>query len=212
MQSKAICVGATGLIGRELMPLLAMRYSQSDAVTRSPFTALSSNQTNQIIDYRTPFKFSPADALFCALGTTIKEAGSPEAFRKVDFDYVLAAARAAKEAGVNKMAVVSALGANSKSSVLYSRTKGEIEEALKTLDFDHLLIVRPSFLSGDRESLGQTARPGEKITLALAQPLSFLIPKKYRAIPAKVVSRFMVERLQKMQEKVEIFESNQIAT
>jgi uncharacterized protein YbjT (DUF2867 family) len=211
----AILIGASGLIGKALQAKLASRYAQFSAVSRKPLGPLPKNAKNLVINFdddlvnnlqTTPW---PAcDAIFCALGTTIKAAGSQEAFRKVDFEYVVNSARAAKQAGATRMAVVSALGASSESSVFYSRTKGQMEDALKTLGFAHLLIVRPSFLSGDRQALGQTSRPGESIALAFSAILKPLIPKKYRAISADAVASCMVERLNAMTASVEIIESD----
>jgi uncharacterized protein YbjT (DUF2867 family) len=209
----AILVGSSGLIGEALQAKLARRYDKVWAISRKPMGNLPKNAENLVLDFESDWQeisLPACDAFFCALGTTIKTAGSQEAFRKVDFDYVVNSAKAAQRAGATKMAVVSALGASSKSSVFYNRTKGETEEALKALGFAKLLIVRPSFLSGNREALGQASRPGEAVALALTSVLNPLIPKKYRSISADAVASCMVEQLDAMTSSLEIIESDRL--
>jgi uncharacterized protein YbjT (DUF2867 family) len=209
----AILVGSSGLIGKALQAKLADKYDKLWAISRKPISDLPSNTANLVVDFEKDWQnlsLPSCDAFFCALGTTIKVAGSQEAFRKVDFDYVVNSAKAAKRAGTTKMAVVSALGASSKSSVFYNRTKGEMEEALKNLGFSKLLIVRPSFLSGNREVLGQTKRRGEAIALAVTSVFNPLIPKKYRSISAYAVASCMVEKLHSMTSPLEVIESDQL--
>jgi uncharacterized protein YbjT (DUF2867 family) len=215
MNTTSLLVGATGLIGTALQSRLAEQYTKVYAVSRKPLLDLPQKTENIVTDFSGNWfekSWPSCDDIYCALGTTIKVAGSQEAFRKVDFDHVVNAATVAKRAGATRMAVVSALGANSKSSVFYSRTKGEMEEALKAVGFAHLLIIRPSFLSGDRKALGQTSRPGEKIALSIASFLKPLIPIKYRAISADTVAHCMVERLTNMTARVEIIESDALQT
>jgi uncharacterized protein YbjT (DUF2867 family) len=124
------------------------------------------------------------DEVYICLGTTIKVAGSNEAFRAVDFDAVLAVARAGIARGATKLGVISAMGANPKSGVFYSRVKGEMEEAIGLLGYKSVSIARPSFLVGDREALLQNSRPGEKIALVAMKLLNPLIPKNYQAVQA----------------------------
>jgi uncharacterized protein YbjT (DUF2867 family) len=211
--TSAILVGSSGLIGKALQLKLAGKYEKLWAVSRKPMGDLPKTAENMVVNFDGNWgatSWPKCEALFCALGTTIKTAGSQEAFRKVDFDFVVNSAKAAKQAGATKMAVVSALGATSKSSVFYSRTKGEMEDALIALGFARLLIVRPSFLSGDRHALGQASRPAEKVALAISSVLSPLIPKKYRAISAQAVASCMVDQLDAMTSVVEIIESDQL--
>jgi uncharacterized protein YbjT (DUF2867 family) len=211
MNTTALIVGSSGLIGKALQTRLAEGYAKVYAVSRKPLSGLPKNTENLLTDFSGNWHEKPwpfCDDLFCALGTTIKTAGSEEAFKIVDFDHVVNSAIAAKRAGATRMAVVSSLGANSKSSVFYSRTKGQMEESLKALGFAHLLIVRPSFLAGDRAALGQTSRSGENIALSIASLFKPIIPKKYRAISAEAVASCMVERLSVMTARVEIIESD----
>lgn len=193
-----LVAGASGLIGRELVSqALAMPgMRQVHALVRR---ALPAPADARLVVHAVDFTRLPAlprcDAALCALGTTIKAAGSQAAFRAVDHDAVLAFARAARAAGVRRFAVVSALGADPASGVFYNRVKGEVERSLEAVGFDTLLIARPSLLAGDRAGLGQPARPGERLGLALAMPLAPLIPKAWRPIAADVVARALLRSL-----------------
>ena len=142
-----------------------------------------------------------ADDVYIALGTTIKAAGSQAAFRSIDFDAVMAvalinSAQAATKIIANKplkrIGVVSAMGADAQSRVFYNEIKGEMEEAVAKLGYSSTVFARPSMLAGNRESLSQTARPGEKIGLALMRPLNFLIPDNYKAIEARQVAKALI--------------------
>ncbi|MGI9132337.1 MAG: epimerase [Rhodoferax sp.] len=135
------------------------------------------------------------DDCFIALGTTIKAAGSQAAFRAVDYDAVLAVARAARAAGASRLGLVSALGADPRSTVFYSRVKGEAEAALGALGFQSLVLARPALLAGDRAATGQRERSGERIGLAVAGLLRPLIPANYRSIAAADVAQALVDAL-----------------
>jgi uncharacterized protein YbjT (DUF2867 family) len=145
-----------------------------------------------VVDFSALPPLPPATVAFCALGTTIKVAGSQAAFRAVDFDAVLAFAQAAKAAGVRTFAAVSALGASATSSNFYSRVKGEAEAALGALGFETLILARPSLLVGDRAALGQPERFGEKLGLAISRPLGPLIPAAWRPIRGETVARALL--------------------
>jgi uncharacterized protein YbjT (DUF2867 family) len=206
----ALLIGSTGLIGRALLPLLSEHFKQVYAVSRKSIVGLPANVSVLNTDFSVPFAFPTCDAVFCALGTTIKVAGSEKAFYEVDYELVLRAAQAAQAAGANRMAVVSALGANPKSRVFYSRTKGQMEEALGRLHFDRLTIARPSFLTGDRVSLGQPSRPGEAIALAVARPLTGLIPKKYRPVSAQAVAQALIDSSISDESGIVVLESDKL--
>jgi uncharacterized protein YbjT (DUF2867 family) len=206
----ALLLGASGLVGRALLPILAENFAQTVAITRKPLGNLPANVRVLTLDFDVPWRLPACDVAFCALGTTIKVAGSEAKFYQVDFDYVLKAANAAKAAGVTKFGVVSAMGANSQSGVFYNRTKGKMEEALQAVQFSQLLIIRPSFLDGDRESLGQIARPAERFALMIAKSLAPLIPKKYRSVPAHAVAACLVHSLKTQTEPVTMIESGAI--
>jgi uncharacterized protein YbjT (DUF2867 family) len=140
-----------------------------------------------------PKALPPADDVFVALGTTIKVAGSQAAFRAVDFDAVLAIARAGRRAGATRLAVVSALGADASSRVFYNRVKGEMEAAVAGLGYASVTIAQPSLLAGDRKALGQPERPGEVWAMRLLAPVLGLVPKSFRPIAARDVAAALVE-------------------
>lgn len=148
-----------------------------------------------LVDSFSGFAAPPVDDVFIALGTTLKVAGSREAFRAVDFDAVVALARAARAAGATRLGVISAMGADSRSAVFYNRVKGEMEAAVAGLGFETVVIARPSLLAGDRASLRQAQRPGEQWALRAARWLSPLIPANYRAVDAGQVAQALVDTL-----------------
>ena len=135
---------------------------------------------------------SHVDDVFIALGTTIQTAGSRAAFRAIDFDAVVAVARAARRIGAARLAVVSAMGADAHSRLFYNRVKGEMEDALAELGYTTLVVARPSMLDGDRQALAQSVRPAERLGLVAMALLKPLIPANYRAIPAARVGRALV--------------------
>ncbi len=134
------------------------------------------------------FQAPAVDDVFIALGTTIKVAGSQQAFRAIDFDAVLAVARSARAAGARRLGIVSAMGANAKSAVFYNRVKGEMENAVSRLGYERVVLARPSLLSGDRSSLGQPGRGAEKLAATAMRLLRPLTPANYRAIAAADVA------------------------
>ena len=189
----ALVAGATGLTGKHLLEILLadQRYASVHALVRNASLPSHPRLTEHVVDFESLSKLPKADDAFCCLGTTIRKAGSQAAFRKVDFDYVLNFARAAKVAGVRRFLVVSALGANPKSAVFYNRVKGEIENALKAMEFDSLYIFRPSFLLGERAE----ARAGERLGIAVFSALAPLMigpARRVRPVEAKALSRAMV--------------------
>lgn len=125
-----------------------------------------------------------ADQIICALGTTIEEAGSRQRFRDVDLGYPLTIARLGVEQGAKHFLLVSAIGASSRSLIFYNRVKGELEEAVLGLPYRSVTIARPSLLVGAR------ARPrrGEEV----ARRLAFLVPARYKPIPAQAVAAALV--------------------
>ena len=190
----ALLAGATGLVGREI----AVQWRGSGRLhllVRRPLEHLAANQTQHVVDFAELPPLPRAQEAFCALGTTIKVAGSRPAFRAVDFDAVLAFARAARAAGASRFGVVSALGADATSGVFYNRVKGEMEAALAEIGFARLVIARPSLLVGDRAAAGQHARTGEGLALALTRPVAGWIPKAWRPIEAARVARALLRAL-----------------
>lgn len=189
--AEALLAGGTGLIGRAL----AQGWAGPGALhllVRRPMPPPSPACRVQVVDFAALPALPPAREAYCCLGTTIKVAGSQAAFRAVDFDAVLAFARAARAAGVRRFAVVSALGADARSRNFYSRVKGEAEAALAAVGFESLVIARPSLLLGDRAALGQPERRGELVGQAITRRIGGLIPAAWRPIDGAVVARALV--------------------
>ncbi|MDZ7862279.1 nucleoside-diphosphate sugar epimerase [Acidovorax sp.] len=136
------------------------------------------------------------DDVYITLGTTIKAAGSQQAFRAVDLDAVIATARTALAAGATRCGVVTAMGADAHSRIFYNRVKGEVEQVLKSLGFATLVIARPSLLLGEREALGQAPRAAESLSIQAFKLLDPIIPANYRARPGADVARALVRAVQ----------------
>jgi uncharacterized protein YbjT (DUF2867 family) len=196
MTKQALLAGATGLVGRELAEQLAAsaEYGTVHVLVRRPVPALAANPkvSVHVVSFDDLPSVPAADDAFVAIGTTIKVAGSEEAFRHVDYDYVVGVARAARTAGARRLGIVSALGADAKSRVFYNRVKGEVEAAVAALGYDSVVIARPSLLLGDREALGQPTRGGEVWARRLLEPVSGLIPAGVRPVRAHAVAAALV--------------------
>lgn len=192
MQRRALVAGATGLVGRALVQCLLDDPDTLEvvAVTRRPLAIPHPKLTEALVDFAhlADIASPPVDDYYCCLGTTIRQAGSQEAFRTVDLVYPVTLAHVALAAGATRCFVVSAMGANAAAGVFYSRVKGELEAELARLPFRTVVALRPSLLAGERAEF----RPGERVALAVMQPLRALVPARYRAIPAATVARAMV--------------------
>ncbi|RTL46440.1 MAG: hypothetical protein EKK53_04065 [Burkholderiales bacterium] len=205
--------GGSGLVGRELLRQLA--GTPVLALVRRPLNGLPADERRdeRVVDLQALHADLPAPRrVFIALGTTMAQAGSQAAFRAVDFDAVLAVARAARAHGASHCGVVSALGADARSGVFYNRIKGEAEAALSSLGFERLVIARPSLLDGRREALGQPHRAGEAWGLRLTRPLAPLIPKAWRPIGADRVARALRLALDQPGPAVRVLESGEMQT
>jgi uncharacterized protein YbjT (DUF2867 family) len=186
------------LVGREILArLLADKsYAAVHCVGRRKPEMAHPKLVVRIVQDFAAFNAPAVDDVFIALGTTIKVAGSQQAFRAIDFDAVLNVARAARNAGARKLGIVSAMGANAKSTVFYNRVKGEMENAVTRLGYDSVVLARPSLLSGDRTTLGQPHRAAEKFAATTMRLLRPLTPANYRAIAAVDVAAALVNTLQ----------------
>jgi uncharacterized protein YbjT (DUF2867 family) len=214
----AVVAGATGMVGRAVLARLTDDKTSAYAAVHTlgrrapelpagaPSARLVSHVSPSLLEAQVP----PADDMFIALGTTISVAGSQAAFRAVDLDAVLALARAARAAGVRRLGVVSAMGADAKSPVFYNRIKGEMEQAVSALGFDTVVIARPSLLDGERDALGQPTRRGEQFALKVMRLLKPLIPRNYRAISDTQVAKALVEAVLAGRPGVQILLSGQM--
>ncbi|CAN7221776.1 NAD-dependent epimerase/dehydratase family protein [Pseudorhodoferax sp. LjRoot39] len=192
---KVLLAGATGLVGREILARLLADRSITEVHTlgrRAPPTP-HARLHHHASDLRNIPALPPPHTVFIALGTTIKVAGSQEAFRAVDHDAVLAVAHAARTAGATRLGLVSAMGADTGSRIFYSRVKGEVEQTIAQIGFETLVIARPSLLVGERSTLGQPVRRGEIVGEAISRWLRPLIPANARAIRATDVARALVD-------------------
>jgi uncharacterized protein YbjT (DUF2867 family) len=210
MTRTALAAGATGLVGGHLLQQLLAEpaYARVVALGRRPLALTHPKLTQQTIDFdrlAESSDFPRADDVFCCLGTTIKTAGSRESFYRVDFTYVHELARAALARGATQFLLVSAIGANARSRVFYSRVKGEVEAAVERLPYQAVHIFRPSFLLGDRAE----QPPGERIGIAVARVISPLLIgplRKYRPVHAAHVARAMVQAALRGGRGVEVWE------
>lgn len=209
---KVLLAGATGLVGGLLLKGLLADESVSDVyapVRRS--LAISHPKLHiQSVDFSALPTFPPVDEAYLALGTTIRIAGSQDAFRAVDFAASLAVARAAVQAGARRIGLVSAAGANARSAVFYNRVKGELEDALRQLKLEGLVIARPSLLLDGRTHLGQPPRMAESLTIPFARLIAPLIPGTYRPIHAAAVARALMHAVPTAQ-GVQVLSSGEMA-
>lgn len=186
-------VGATGLVGGHVLSqaLAHPRVERVTAPTRRPLEA-HAGLVNPVVDFeRLPedADWWDVDGVVCTLGTTRAKAGSDRAFRRVDLDYPLAVARIAHRHGAHAFALNSALGADADSRILYSRTKGELEQALAEIGFASLTFARPGLIGGDRAEF----RAGERIASALLRVLAPAVPRRYRINPAANVAAALLD-------------------
>jgi uncharacterized protein YbjT (DUF2867 family) len=189
--SSAIVVGATGLVGRECVRQLAAHpgFERVTALARRapPSDPVPAKVKTELVDFdrldARPEVFQ-ATHLFCALGTTIKQAGSRERFRQVDFGYPLRAAELALAAGVRHFLLVSSVDASPASRNFYLRVKGELEAAIQGIGFRSVTIVRPSLLLGDRNEF--------RLMEQVAMRFAWAFPRKYRPVHARDVAAALV--------------------
>ncbi|MEH6949481.1 NAD(P)H-binding protein [Bacillus sp. JJ634] len=211
---KALIVGATGLVGNELLHILLQSntYENVKVLVRKPISIKHPKLTQRLIDFDALEKYEEEFAVhdvFCCLGTTIKKAESQEAFKKVDFEYPLKVAKLAKKKGAKQFLVVSAMGANSQSRIFYNRVKGVMEEALKQVRLPSLHIFRPSLLLGKRNEFRFGERVAEMVS-PIFLPLLIGKLRKYKPIQAKDVAQAMYQIAKQNRTGEFVYESNQI--
>lgn len=193
----ALIAGATGLVGSSLLQQLLAddQYDKIVTITRKKIAVTHPKLIQQLVDFDSIESLKldfPVDDVFCALGTTIKTAGSQDAFYKVDFTYVVNLGKWCEANGVTRFLIVSAMGANAKSGIFYNRVKGEMEAAVSQLNTPQKQVFRPSLLMGNRTE----KRGGEKIAQAVMGGLGFLFVGpllKYKGIHADMVAKAMIK-------------------
>jgi uncharacterized protein YbjT (DUF2867 family) len=218
MGKTAIVAGATGLIGRVLVEHLLHDSDYETVITLVRRTTQINNEklTEIITDWteesiHTALQTCLNDAdVFCSLGTTMKKAQTKEQFRKVDYEYPMLLAKAAKQGKAARFLLVSSMGANSSSKFFYNQVKGEVEDGLRGLGLRSLLIFRPSLLLGHRDEF----RPGERIGQFLGRSLSFLLIgrlRKYKPISVTLVAQGMIRAAKSGAVELKIYPSDEIA-
>lgn len=192
--SEALIVGATGLIGSAVIDAFGDR--SVTIVTRRPVEGLAPHHAERVAppdNWPDIIAAEQPTVLICCLGTTIRQAGSQAAFRAVDHDLILAAARGARQGGTAHMIVVSSVGASAKAGNFYLRTKGETEDGLRALGFDRLDLIRPGLLTGDRPGPPRLGEGLATIAAPLADALLHGSFRRYRSIPGATVAAAIVK-------------------
>jgi uncharacterized protein YbjT (DUF2867 family) len=190
---KLLLIGVTGLVGRHVLDLALAdsRVHSIVALTRKPLPA-HPKLSPPLIDYDN-LPDSPdlwaVDAVICTLGTTIRVAGSKEAFRRVDYDYPLAVAKLAKQHGTPTYVLNSAVGANASSRFFYNQVKGDLENTLASIGFASLTFVRPGLIGGQRQEF----RLGEHVMTLVLRVLGPLLPRRMRINPAQNIARALLD-------------------
>ena len=191
----SIIAGATGLVGNNILHQLAVRGDTPVAMARRPIKDLPANAQLLEINFEQFLingELPQCDHLYLCLGTTIKTAGSRDAFRAVDFEYSLAVAKKAIQAGATGISLVSSVGADASSKNFYLKTKGQLEDAIKSLGFSSINIYRPGILMGDRSE----TRPLEglgKIVFQVIDPLLLGYLSPYRSVQANLLASTMID-------------------
>lgn len=193
----ALLAGASGLVGNELLHILldSPNYNQVKILVRRPLEMAHEKLEQVVTDFDKLDQYAnyfDVDDVYCCLGTTIKKAGSQDAFKKVDYEYPLKMAELAKSQQVKNYLIITALGADADSKVFYSRTKGQLQVRLKKIGLTALHIFQPSLLLGERQEF----RLGEKAATVLSPAISKLLKgkmKKYKPVEARDVALVMYE-------------------
>lgn len=206
-------MGSTGLIGSQVLDLLIKDESIVSVriLVRRPVELEHLKLQVKVIDFADLEAFREgirgSDAVFCAVGTTNnKVKGDKMAYRQVDYDIPVCAARCCAETGGKQFLLVSSVGADKHSRNFYLKLKGEVEEAVKSLDLPSISIFRPSMLLGKRNE----SRPMETVAQVISKPLSFLFPSKYKPIDAASVARAMVAEAKQCKPGARIYHYQEI--
>lgn len=192
-EKTALLLGSSGLVGAELLTLCLQSDLYKKVITpvRTPLPIHHEKREERIINFEMPpwEDLFPVDHVYCCLGTTIKKAGSKSNFIKVDHDFPLAFAGAAKKWKSSVYSIITATGVSAESKIFYNRVKGELQLNLKAMELQGTLIFQPSFLLGDRNEF----RLIEKTFSGIASATSWMTPSSYRAIHCKKVAKSMIK-------------------
>lgn len=210
----ALIIGSTGLIGFQLLELLlkSAEYEKVISFVKRDSGIQHPKLEQHIIDFDKPETYKElvvGDDFFCTIGTTIKNAGNQDAFRKVDFGYPKEFATIAMQNKVKQFLIISSLGADANSGNFYLKTKGEIQDFLKNCIFESVSVLQPSLLLGNRTEF----RLGEKIGAFFMKLFSFVLIgnlKKYKPIKSEAVAKAMFTIAQKNYKGFHIIESDEI--
>ncbi|MDI3234671.1 NAD(P)H-binding protein [Exiguobacterium antarcticum] len=210
---KAAILGATGLVGQELVDQLLAHedYQEVHVLVRRPMNRFHPKLEEWVIDFDrvTEIELPEVDHVYCALGTTIKQAGSQEAFRQVDYTYPIEVGRELMDLGAARFALISALGAHPNAKTFYNRVKGDTENGLRVLGYDALLIFRPSLLLGERDEF----RFGEQAAARVSTVLRPLLKRStFAPIEAEKVAQAMIHHTLHAPPGVTIIESKEMQT
>jgi len=211
---KVLIAGATGLVGKNLVKRLLDDdfFTEVHVLARRNLDFSSPKLFVHIADFdnlQTLNDSFGCDVFFCALGTTIKKAGSQDNFKKVDYTYVIKSAQLAQNNGATEGHVVTALGSNAESKIFYNRVKGEVQNTLKEMNYSSMTIYQPSLLLGERDEF----RLGEVLGTVFYKILSFLFfgpLKKYKGIKGENVARGMIQHSKREQSVFSIVPSHEI--
>jgi len=215
MSKTAIVIGATGLIGHDLlMKLLSSEnYKEVLAISRKTLGIEHSKLKELIVNFDELANYSSeinADVVFCCLGTTLKKTPDLAQYRKIDYQYPIDIATISFKNGAKSYHLVSSMGANIKSSLFYSRTKGEVERDLQKIPFPAIHIYRPSLLDGSRKE----ERTGERFMIGLFRLVNPLLVgplRKYRSINIEKVADAMLAKENSNEKGIQIYQSDEIA-
>ncbi|RPD47032.1 NAD-dependent epimerase/dehydratase family protein [Hymenobacter sediminis] len=215
MQKTALIAGASGLVGSQLLPLLlaSERYNRVIAVGRRPLPIVHPKLEQRVVDFDQLEKHRLqliADDVYCCLGTTMRQAGSREAFYRVDYLYVVALAALTAANFAAQLLVVSAMGADAKSRIYYNRVKGEMEEAVRQTPFRAIHFFRPALLLGPRPEK-RTVEQLSAVVFRVLRPLLMGPLRNYRAIEAATVARAMLRAAQNADSGTQVHLSGAIA-
>lgn len=206
-----LCIGSTGLVGSHVLNLALKdpRVSKVTVLSRREVSQDDPKLNVEIVDFdHLPSEASwwKADAVICTLGTTIKVAGSKEAFRRVDLEYPLQVAKIARDHGTGTYVLNSAMGADSHSNFFYNQVKGELEDRLSSMNFKSLTLVRPGLIGGERTDV----RLGEEMAKSIMKVLEPILPKSLRINQPAQIAKAILEAALAQEKGVKIISSKEL--